>query len=57
MTTVSHGWSKTIVASASSTTPPATRRAETSFTGLGNEKSLAAHVGWVVVPDVAPLAM
>src|SRR2546425_375519 len=51
MTTSSHGWSKAIVASDSTTTPPATRRADTSFTGSGNEntfmmKSLLARSGF-----------
>src|SRR5437870_13663146 len=52
---MTHGWSKTMVASPRSATPAATRRAETSLTGLGNEKSLNAGVeapialGFVVV--------
>src|ERR1041384_1128068 len=40
MTAVIHGAWKAIVAVAISTTPPATRRADTSLTGFGNEKTL-----------------
>jgi hypothetical protein len=39
ITAVIHGRSKAIVARLMSTTPPATRRAETSFTGSGKEKN------------------
>src|SRR3954451_8675098 len=39
MTAVSQGWSNTIVARLSSTTPPATSLAATSLTGLGKENS------------------
>src|SRR3954449_3368569 len=39
MTAVGQGWSNTIVARLSSTTPPATSLAATSLTGLGKENS------------------
>src|ERR1019366_46907 len=43
ITAVSHGWPKTIAARLSSTTPLATRRADTSLTGFGKEKTRAAQ--------------
>src|SRR6185437_146060 len=42
ITAVSHGWSRAIVRTLIRTTPPATRRADTSLTGSGKENSRAA---------------
>src|SRR5688572_12848544 len=39
MTRISQGWSSTIAATDITTTPAATRRADTSFTGFGNVNS------------------
>src|ERR687893_357286 len=39
MTSVSHGWSRAIAATHMMTTPPATSRAEISFTGWGKLNS------------------
>jgi hypothetical protein len=51
MTTVAHFRLMLIVRRHITTTPPATRRADTSLTGLGNEKSDAALLE---VPEVVP---
>ena len=54
MTTVAHLRSKAIVSAHITTTPAATRRAETSFTGFGNEKNERVLLGAL---RVSPLPM
>jgi hypothetical protein len=52
MTAVAHFRFKVMVSTLITTTPPATRRADTSLTGVGNEKSALVLL---VVAEVVPV--
>ena len=55
MTTVAHSRLKATVSTHMTTTPAATRRAETSFTGSGNEKSARTRLFSLWVVTLVPM--